>query len=269
MQQKNPIRYRGYYYDEETALYYLKSRYYDPEIGRFVTIDDISILDFTNQNLNGLNLYVYCNNNPISFNDPTGYLIGLILDIFFLVWSAIDFVLNPSWENAGWLALDLVSLVVPVLTGGSKVVKGIVKGVNGADNLLDATKVSSNILKKADNVVVIGQNMERVKDAAKKIGGGITYKGLNNYEDLVKLLGEDAAFALGYIDNMEWIAKEAWKGRTFLDIGVEWSRLADVTKYANSFKTIKGEKFWYNMVMAGKATVFWGYRLIRSIFGFE
>ena len=39
---KNPFRYRGYYYDEETGLYYLKTRYYDPETGRFITIGDIN-----------------------------------------------------------------------------------------------------------------------------------------------------------------------------------------------------------------------------------
>ena len=43
----NPFRYRGYYYDEETGLYYLKSRYYDPETGRFITIDGISFLDLS------------------------------------------------------------------------------------------------------------------------------------------------------------------------------------------------------------------------------
>ena len=59
----NPIRYRSYYYDAETKLYYLKSRYYDPELGRFMTIDDISYLD--PDTINGLNLYAYCGNNPV------------------------------------------------------------------------------------------------------------------------------------------------------------------------------------------------------------
>ena len=66
----NPIRYRGYYYDEETGLYYLKTRYYDPEIGRFMTIDDISYID--PETINGLNLYAYCANNPIANVDPNG-----------------------------------------------------------------------------------------------------------------------------------------------------------------------------------------------------
>ena len=68
--EKNPIRYRGYYYDEETGFYYLKTRYYDPEIGRFITIDDTSYLDA--DGINGLNLYAYCGNNPVMNVDPEG-----------------------------------------------------------------------------------------------------------------------------------------------------------------------------------------------------
>ena len=66
----NPFRYRGYYYDVETELYFLKTRYYDPEIGRFITIDDISYLD--PEAINGLNLYAYCRNNPVMGYDPNG-----------------------------------------------------------------------------------------------------------------------------------------------------------------------------------------------------
>ena len=66
----NPFRYRGYYYDIETELYFLKSRYYDPELGRFMTIDDVSYLD--PDTINGLNLYAYCGNNPILRADPYG-----------------------------------------------------------------------------------------------------------------------------------------------------------------------------------------------------
>ena len=66
----NPIRYRGYYYDEDMHLYYLKSRYYDPELGRFMTIDDISYID--TETINGLNLYAYCGNNPVMRVDENG-----------------------------------------------------------------------------------------------------------------------------------------------------------------------------------------------------
>lgn len=67
---KNPFRYRGYCYDDETGLYYLKSRYYDPETGRFITIDDISYID--PGTINGLNLYAYCGDNPVMRTDSQG-----------------------------------------------------------------------------------------------------------------------------------------------------------------------------------------------------
>ena len=70
--QKNPFRYRSYYYDIETGLYYLNSRYYDPELGRFINADDVSMLDITKITLNGLNLYSYCLNNPINQVDENG-----------------------------------------------------------------------------------------------------------------------------------------------------------------------------------------------------
>ena len=59
----NPIRYRGYYYDVETQLYWVSSRYYSPELGRFIQPADVST--FNPLNINGLNLYSYANNNPI------------------------------------------------------------------------------------------------------------------------------------------------------------------------------------------------------------
>ncbi|MBQ8164362.1 MAG: RHS repeat-associated core domain-containing protein, partial [Clostridia bacterium] len=60
----NPFRYRGYYYDTETKLYYLNARYFDSEIGRFISADDISYLE--PETIGGVNLYAYCGNNPVS-----------------------------------------------------------------------------------------------------------------------------------------------------------------------------------------------------------
>ena len=67
----NPFRYKGYYYDEETHFYYLISRYYDPETGRFISPDSIDYLDPSS--INELNLYCYCGNDPINHADPSGY----------------------------------------------------------------------------------------------------------------------------------------------------------------------------------------------------
>ena len=70
---RNPIRYRGYYYDTETGWYYLQSRYYDPIIGRFINADEPEMA-LEDSNLIGLNLFAYCNNNPIGFIDEDGML---------------------------------------------------------------------------------------------------------------------------------------------------------------------------------------------------
>jgi len=67
----NPFRYRSYYYDSETGLYYLNSRYYDPETCRFINADDPNILLLAHD-INNSNLFVYCNNNPIMNEDFYG-----------------------------------------------------------------------------------------------------------------------------------------------------------------------------------------------------
>ena len=58
-----------YYYDNETGFYYLQSRYYDPEVGRFIHADS----QLTTGNVSGMNLFAYCGNNPIMYVDPTGH----------------------------------------------------------------------------------------------------------------------------------------------------------------------------------------------------
>ena len=73
--QANPFRYRGYYFDTESGFYYLQSRYYDPMTGRFINADDTSILQMTQGELLGGNLYAYCGNNGVMNVDPDGYVI--------------------------------------------------------------------------------------------------------------------------------------------------------------------------------------------------
>ena len=69
--QKNPYRYRGYRYDNETDFYYLNSRYYNPELGRFINADG---LVGEQGELLAHNMYAYAMNNPIMMVDPSGYL---------------------------------------------------------------------------------------------------------------------------------------------------------------------------------------------------
>ena len=63
----NPFRYRGYYYDSETGYYYLQTRYYNPELGRFLNTDSALY-----GHVLGFNMFAYCYNNPVNYIDPTG-----------------------------------------------------------------------------------------------------------------------------------------------------------------------------------------------------
>ncbi len=93
----NPFRYKGYYYDTETTMYYCKTRYYVPAWCRWLNADSIEYLDPSS--INGMNLYAYCKNNPIMYVDQNGNM--------------------PTW--AKWLVGGLVLAGVAaaaVLTGG-------------------------------------------------------------------------------------------------------------------------------------------------------
>ena len=74
----NPFRYRGYYYDTESGLYYLNSRYYDSEIGRFLNAD--RVISGSGKSIHGLNLFIYCLSNPVNLIDNTGYLPQALFD---------------------------------------------------------------------------------------------------------------------------------------------------------------------------------------------
>ena len=89
----NPFRYRGYYWDKELNLYYLQTRYYDPQTGRFINADGIEYALEQYKNINALNLYSYCNNNPIMGIDPEGTInwkkIFNIIGVFAIMAAAV------------------------------------------------------------------------------------------------------------------------------------------------------------------------------------
>ena len=105
----NPFRYRGYYFDVETGWYYLNARYYDPNVGRFISPD--AILG-ANGGLQGYNLFAYCNNNPVMFADPSGQslvLTGLVAIAATALGVLVTPIIVKDIADGLMIATDLVS----------------------------------------------------------------------------------------------------------------------------------------------------------------
>lgn len=145
----NPLRYRSYVYDQEYDLYYLQSRYYDPELGRFLNSD---IFAATGQGLLGNNVFSYCKNNPIILCDTEGTAVETVWDIASLCCSIAEVCVNPG-DVWAWVGLvgDVVDVVIPC--------------VGGLGEAARATKA----LSKADEVVEIAKATDFSEDAADAI----------------------------------------------------------------------------------------------------
>ena len=150
----NPIRYRGYYYDLETGLYYLNSRYYDPKTGRFLNQDLISYLD--PETVNGLNLYTYCLNDPVKYVDPTGHaVVSLVIALAItgaLVGGTIAGV--TAYQNGlrgGYLA---GSIIAGAVAGGAF---GALLGIAlpGISSFMGSTFVIGNTMTAAGELAAI------------------------------------------------------------------------------------------------------------------
>ncbi len=105
-----PVTYRGYNYDFTTGLYYLQSRYYNPEWGRFLNTDDTAIMLTKTDDAFSANMYLYCNNNPVNKVDYSGRLsyrieelIGYVIDAVVAIQIAlIDNGVVPIYYTNGF-----------------------------------------------------------------------------------------------------------------------------------------------------------------------
>ena len=152
----NPFRYRGYVYDHETGLYYLQSRYYNPEWGRFLNADAYVT---TGQGLLGNNMFVYCGNNPVIRVDASG-------EFFFTVLGAVIGAISGAVDSLimGGTAEDIakgalaggvsgaisgagvdIGVAVTAATGGTGVGAGLaIAGVMGAIGSAVGTGISTD-----------------------------------------------------------------------------------------------------------------------------
>ena len=118
--ETNPIRYRGYYYDTETRLYYVNSRYYDPAVKRFVNSDDDLLSATSPETLTDKNYFTYCDNNPVGRADDEGNFWHIVIG------AAVSGVLSATTqviEQGGIhsqkdVAKAAVCLVTGAISGG-------------------------------------------------------------------------------------------------------------------------------------------------------
>lgn len=125
MAGSNPFRYRGYYYDTETGFYYLQNRYYDPEIRRFINADKLELTPELSQVVGQLNLYAYCNNNPVMNTDPNGENV-----VSFLVILGINILLGAI-DGGITAAMNGQEFG---LGAGAGAIAGVISGVLGQTN---------------------------------------------------------------------------------------------------------------------------------------
>ena len=97
----NPFRYKGYYYDDDVEMYYCKSRFYVPSWHRWLNSDSINYLE--PKNITSLNLFTYCNNNPVMYVDENGKFPGLITAML------IGAVIGAFVEVVGQAGADVLS----------------------------------------------------------------------------------------------------------------------------------------------------------------
>ncbi|MDF2804621.1 MAG: hypothetical protein K0S61_4526, partial [Anaerocolumna sp.] len=159
----NPLRYAGCYYDAETKFYYLMNRYYNPEHGVFISLDPDAgdLLDPITQNG-----YIYADNNPIVLKDMTGTAVDIILDIASIGVSSYELLKNPSWKNAGTVALDLGAAALPFVPSATSV-KVAAKLVTKNKYAKVATR-SINKLSKSDILIKSASN-SNLKNAIREM----------------------------------------------------------------------------------------------------
>lgn len=199
----NPFRYRGYYYDVETQLFYCNSRYYSPELCRFISPDSIEYLDPSS--INGLNLYCYCMNNPIMYADPSGHL--------------------PEW--AAWLisgAAIVGGIVLTVATAGiGSVIGGALIGA-GAGSLINGYVTEAN-----GGDFTAGYIGGAISGALCGLGAGFGGAAFVAASEAVNFacigymaLGVTASFAGGFAGNLAGTVYTSWHNSGFKSVDINW-----------------------------------------------
>ena len=246
----NPYRYRGYRYDSETGLFYVGSRYYDPEIGRFINADDTDVFGVEQGSLLQYNLFAYCLNNPVNRFDDEGtfslpnwakVVIGAVATV-----AAVGITVATGGAAAplliGVAASTLSGAAIGYATGGKQgMIDGAADGFMwGGIGALASSAVSAvKAVKTAKQGVAIGEKMAARVEPYAKANNLSTYKGLKGYKTIEKVIGKKAAGKLGMAHNKAWITRQVKLGTKIFDIGPAGSQIAS-PYYAMERSVVKG-----------------------------
>ena len=217
--QRNPIRYRGYYYDRETGLYYLNARYYNPQWRRFISPDSPDYLD--PKSVNGLNLYAYCNNDPVNYADPSGHL--------------------PEW--AAWLISGAVIVggIVLCATGFGSFWGGVLIGA-GAGSLINGYVTEVN-----GGDFTAGYFGGAISGALCGIGaglGGMAFAAASKVANLACIgymtLGATISFAGGFAGNLAGTVYTSWHSSDFKSVYINWGETLTTSAIMGSLNIFAG-----------------------------
>jgi RHS repeat-associated protein len=143
-----PLRFTGEPRDA-TGLTYLRTRYYDPDLGRFLTRDTWPGVPGAAQTQNR---YAYTGNNPTTYADPSGLFVDTALDIAFMAYDAAALLFGPEKDRqANFLALlaDAASAMIPFVTGGGLAVRASMKAADHVDDAIGAANALERAAKAA------------------------------------------------------------------------------------------------------------------------
>ena len=173
----NPFRYRGYYYDEESGLYYLNSRYYDPQTGRFINADDTDTLLYSLSELTDKNLFAYCDNNPIMRVDDSG-------DFWMFIGAAIGAAVGGAVSAISqYAATGKIDWKVVGVNAASGAISGALASTGiglvasiGANAVLGGITYAAEQIVKGEKITIGGVIAGTISGG---IGGAIGGKGAN------------------------------------------------------------------------------------------
>ena len=163
------FRYRGYIYDSDTGLYYLQSRYYDPQTGRFINADSAALPTANLSGYTDKNLYAYCDNNPVVRKDDGGMFWGTVFDVVSLGFSIADVMQNPNdvWAWVG-LAADAADVLIPFVSGIGEVTKVVSASRRVTNALAESVDTVHDVSKNAKKGWSLGDDITNLTKAGNK-----------------------------------------------------------------------------------------------------